>query len=379
MSPPVAPKYATSAAGQPQAQQSHDVSQQTHCVSDGFGPRLRGAASVAPRNTGTPHAVDLLQQSNANMRAPRTPQTCAAPRAPSEGRAEDPRMPTCVTSGLFLGGVEQTLSADRLRSLGITHIINAAREDRETHPGLFTYLHISARDSTHERLTPYFLEVAQWVDSARRAGGNALIHCRAGVSRSATLALATRMIQERIPLAQAFAQLKERRRQIEPNPQFLSELRQLELRMFGRCCSAPLTALDDLRMPLPAEAATEQTLRLMARAAAFAQESPQAWPEFTQARQHLAAQWDDPGAFEMCLLSAMEPHAGTSVHDDAAQNALRLLLIALATEVPGGGQSLLARCEGLFAGAQWRDLCIDAPLLPRQAQVLISLLRSRTL
>lgn len=278
--------------------------------------------------------------------------------------------PTYVTEGLYLGGVEETLSAARLRSLGITHIVNAGREDENVHPTLFEYLHIYARDGTDERLTPYFAQVAQHVASARSAGGAALIHCRQGVSRSVTLTLATRMAQEQLPLSQVFAELKARRPQIEPNPQFLSELRQLELRLFGKCCTTKLTALDDMRMPNPAQASTELTLKLLARAAAFPQESPQEWPEFAEARDQLLAQWPEPGAFEDCLVAVMEPHAGSSKHDTAAQSALRLLLVALAEVVPAG--SLAARCETVFAGDDWHELCIDAPLLPRQAKALIS-------
>lgn len=371
---PVASMHAASATPGPQSQRSDDDWQQTQRVGTDSAPLKKKAESMT--QSGTPlHAVDSLQYSRSNNGRPNAPQFCAAPGVPGEGAAQDPRSPTYVTDGLFLGGVEQALSAPRLRALRITHIVNASREDGDLHLEQFQYLHINARDNTHERLTPYFAEVAQWVDNARRAGGNALIHCREGVSRSATLVLATRMIHERVPLFQAFRQLKACRQQIEPNPQFLSELRQLELSLLGCYCKTRLTALDDLRMPEPADAAIEQTQRLMAKAAAFAQARPHEWPEWTQARHQLVAQWDQPQVFEHCLLRVMEAYAGSSVNDSAAQSALRQLLVALALSVPGNEQAIVARCEQLFMSEEWQDLCIDAPLLPPQAKKLISSLR----
>lgn len=295
--------------------------------------------------------------------------------AVKDGDSADPRLPTFVTDGLYVCGIEHTLSAERLHSLGITDIVNAAREDADTQPTHFDTLHILARDSTHERLSPYFDQVARKVDDARRSGGATLVHCREGISRSVTLVLATRIILDQIPLALAFSQLKARRHQIEPNPQFLSELRQLELRVLGTCSMQPLTAVDDMRMPSAEHVATEQTLALMAKAAACVQDEPQSWPAFAQAKTLLLRQWDDSHAFEDSLLKCMEAHAGSSVHDQAAQSALRMLLRDVAVSVPGGPQCLMDRCNTMFVSEHWHDLCIDAPLLPHQAQLLISSLK----
>lgn len=62
----------------------------------------------------------------------------------------------------------------------------------------------------------HWLEVRDFLDSAfslkaEEEGGIALIHCRGGINRSATLAMAYLMYKESIPLLEAARSLKEKR------------------------------------------------------------------------------------------------------------------------------------------------------------------------
>ena len=63
-----------------------------------------------------------------------------------------------------------------------------------------------------------------FADSVRREGGIVLVHCQAGVSRSATICLAYLMQHQDCSLEQAYDQLKARRSFISPNLNFMQQL-----------------------------------------------------------------------------------------------------------------------------------------------------------
>lgn len=81
---------------------------------------------------------------------------------------------------------------------------------------------------------PYLVTDILWfVLQVRCAGGKTLVHCVAGVSRSASLCLAYLIKHERMPLRKAFAHLRSRRPSIRPNTGFFTQLIEFERRLFG--------------------------------------------------------------------------------------------------------------------------------------------------
>ena len=57
------------------------------------------------------------------------------------------------------------------------------------------FLGIPAYDTITFNLSRYFYEAADFVDAALRSGGRVLVHCHAGISRSATIVAAYLMIK----------------------------------------------------------------------------------------------------------------------------------------------------------------------------------------
>ena len=62
----------------------------------------------------------------------------------------------------------------------------------------------------------------------RQSNGKVLVHCQAGVSRSATICLAYLMYHKELGLEQAYDFLKARRSVIAPNLNFMQQLLQFE-------------------------------------------------------------------------------------------------------------------------------------------------------
>lgn len=74
------------------------------------------------------------------------------------------------------------------------------------------------------------------IDEARRSNTRILIHCRVGVSRSATIVIAYLMAHYSMSLADAYLMVRARRLSviIQPNLLFMYELLQWEQRLRGR-------------------------------------------------------------------------------------------------------------------------------------------------
>jgi hypothetical protein len=76
--------------------------------------------------------------------------------------------------------------------------------------------------------TMELLAEAAWVAEALRSGKRVLIHCAAGINRSATLCCATLMVLEGLSAEEALARVRERHAEAHPDPYHWYALRHLE-------------------------------------------------------------------------------------------------------------------------------------------------------
>lgn len=83
---------------------------------------------------------------------------------------------------------------------------------------------ISLPDVPETQLLPYFQYTCSWIQHQLRNGNPVLVHCMAGVSRSATIIIAYLMWNYKWNLRQAFQYVQRRRRIINPNHGFISQL-----------------------------------------------------------------------------------------------------------------------------------------------------------
>lgn len=77
---------------------------------------------------------------------------------------------------------------------------------------------------------PIHLEFEECFNFINRIEGPVLVHCMAGISRSATIVIAYLMKERGMNYADAYNYVKERRRIIHPNGGFKRQLREYELK-----------------------------------------------------------------------------------------------------------------------------------------------------
>lgn len=138
-----------------------------------------------------------------------------------------------VTDHLFLSSAG-ALKQDRVRSLGITNIVNCTMEIPNLKLPSVECIQIHVEDTPSARLGMYFDRCADKIHQVHKSGGKMLVHCVAGVSRSASLCIAYLMKYQRMTLDQAYYHIKKRRPVIHPNVGFWRQLIEYERRLFGR-------------------------------------------------------------------------------------------------------------------------------------------------
>ncbi|NXF01861.1 DS13B phosphatase, partial [Smithornis capensis] len=143
-----------------------------------------------------------------------------------------------VWPNVYLGDAWAARSKTTLQSLNITHILNAADGPYSINTGAkyyedlqIEYYGVEAFDDPSFDLSIFFYDSANFISEAlNSSGGKVFIHCAMGVSRSATLVLAFLMIHENMTLVEALKTVVAER-DICPNPGFLSQLRDLDIKL----------------------------------------------------------------------------------------------------------------------------------------------------
>lgn len=123
-----------------------------------------------------------------------------------------------------------------LEDLGVTAVVNATQElpDTPLPDGEILYLRVNVGDRADTDILQWMDIVADLIHQVRLAGGKTLIHCVAGVSRSAALCLAYLVKYEDLSLLDAYKHLKSLRQIVRPNVGFFGQLVEFERRVSGR-------------------------------------------------------------------------------------------------------------------------------------------------
>ncbi|KAH7714251.1 Protein C04F12.8 [Aphelenchoides avenae] len=135
-----------------------------------------------------------------------------------------------INDHLYLSGAG-VLRPEKIKQKKIACVVNATTEEPNAYlPGV-DYMKIRIEDNPYARLDHYFDMVADKIRADR--GGKTLVHCMAGVSRSASLCIVYLIKYERMSLRQAYHYVKSARPIIRPNVGFWKQMVDYERKLRG--------------------------------------------------------------------------------------------------------------------------------------------------
>ncbi|KAG7484874.1 hypothetical protein MATL_G00054470 [Megalops atlanticus] len=136
--------------------------------------------------------------------------------------------PTEIFDHVYLGSEWNASNLEELQTSGVRYILNVTREIDNFFPGLFEYHNIRVYDEEATDLLAYWNDTYKFISKAKKAGVKCLVHCKMGVSRSASTVIAYAMKEYGWDLEQAFDYVKERRGVTKPNPSFMRQLEEYQ-------------------------------------------------------------------------------------------------------------------------------------------------------
>ncbi|KAK4047764.1 tyrosine/serine/threonine protein phosphatase pps1 [Microbotryomycetes sp. JL221] len=167
--------------------------------------------------------------------------------------------PSRILPYLYLGNLNHAMNADMLKQLGITHVVsvgesalNAPKPPQFSSSSLFdiecgsdntSALWLAERlgnvqvldmknvaDDGIDSIRPHMDTALDFIEQARWQGGKVLVHCRVGVSRSASIVIAYLMKFIELDLASSYLLTRSRRLNIliQPNLPFMAVLHAFE-------------------------------------------------------------------------------------------------------------------------------------------------------
>nr|AAK35053.1 map kinase phosphatase-M A2 isoform [Mus musculus] len=161
---------------------------------------------------------------------------------------------------VLLGKLERSfnsvhLLADLMQQNGIGYVLNASNTCPkpdfipESH-----FLRVPVNDSFCEKILPWLDKSVDFIEKAKASNGCVLIHCLAGISRSATIAIAYIMKRMDMSLDEAYRFVKEKRPTISPNFNFMGQLMDYEKTINNQTgMSGPKSKLKLLHLDKPSE------------------------------------------------------------------------------------------------------------------------------
>ena len=130
-----------------------------------------------------------------------------------------------ITDTIYLGNMLCASNKKKLKEIGIKKVLTVMN-DFDNHYNKYEFIHkkIDVEDSFKTNIIQYFKECLYFMDGNDKV----FVHCAAGMSRSPTVVIAYIMWKNKIFLNDAIKIVKNKRRLISPNENFMNQLKIFE-------------------------------------------------------------------------------------------------------------------------------------------------------
>ncbi|PKS09670.1 hypothetical protein jhhlp_004290 [Lomentospora prolificans] len=177
-------------------------------------------------------APRLLQESPVSSSLSLTELTALVKDEPAWFTGLDGSFPSRILDYMYLGNLGHASNPELLRALGIGQVLSVGEtalwrdgeRDKWGENNLYTVECV--QDNGIDPLTDVFDRCLEFIDHGRRNGTATLVHCRVGVSRSATICIAEVMRRLGLSFPRAYCFVRARRLNviIQPHLRFVYEL-----------------------------------------------------------------------------------------------------------------------------------------------------------
>ncbi|XP_029915483.1 protein phosphatase Slingshot homolog 1 isoform X2 [Myripristis murdjan] len=135
---------------------------------------------------------------------------------------------TLIFDHLYLGSEWNASNLEELQETGVGYILNVTREIDNFFPGTFSYHNVRVYDDETTDLLAHWNETYNFIIKAKKNRSKCLVHCKMGVSRSASTVIAYAMKEYGWSLEKAYNFVKQKRSITRPNAGFMRQLAEYE-------------------------------------------------------------------------------------------------------------------------------------------------------
>ncbi len=130
-----------------------------------------------------------------------------------------------IENKLYLGGETSAYRKEKLKEFNITNILIVGLYLYQFYPNSFIYKQIEIRDEEFADILRYFIPSIIFINESK---GKCLVHCKAGMSRSASIVISYIMFIQKTTFENAYNYVIERRNIIYPNEGFIEQLKEFQ-------------------------------------------------------------------------------------------------------------------------------------------------------
>ncbi|KAH8274946.1 hypothetical protein KR018_001788 [Drosophila ironensis] len=187
---------------------------------------LRPTTTVVTTPTGARY-VERRQSSASEQNDAATPQQLEARQYGFVVDTKPDAVPACILSEFLYLGSQDAVSAENVLKYKLTHILSVGIETPSVElPAAVRCKHLPCLDLPETDLMQYVLPVSiEFIEEAQRSRGCVLVHCNAGVSRSASVVIGYLMQRRDMCYEEAYNLVKSWRPCIQPNAGFTQQLK----------------------------------------------------------------------------------------------------------------------------------------------------------
>ncbi len=131
-----------------------------------------------------------------------------------------------IIPGLYLSGVECVPFF--LKKNEIINVVSVLKTYMPTLDETYNHMKIEIHDEANQYIEKYFDEAHKFIDQSLEKKEKVLVHCYAGISRSATIVISYLMKKNKITFEKAYEMVKKTRSCISPNLSFYTALKEYE-------------------------------------------------------------------------------------------------------------------------------------------------------